>query len=71
VHDAAVEHPVDRCAHLGHVVAEHVGEDAGEEVEVLPAVATTQAPAGAADDLQRLLVVERHPVREHGPVPGE
>ena len=55
------ELPLDRLAHLGHVVAEHVGQDAGEEVQVAVALAVGDAAALAADDLDRLVVVERRP----------
>ena len=71
VADPVRELPLDRLAHLGHVVAEHVGEDAGEEVEVAVALAVGDAAALAADDLDRLAVVDADPVRDDRAVAGE
>ena len=71
VHDAAGDLPLDRVAHLGHVVAEHVREDAGEEVEVPAALGVGDPAALAADDLDRLVVVDTDPVGDDRAVAGE
>jgi hypothetical protein len=71
VHDAAGDLPLDRVPHLGHVVAEHVGEDAGEEVEVAAALGVGDPAALSADDLDRLVVVDTDPVRDDRAMAGE
>ena len=71
VQHAGVELGADRVADLGHVVADRVGQDAGEEVEVAAALAVGHPAAVPAGDLDRLLVVQRQPVRQHGAVSGQ
>ena len=66
--DAGGELALDGLAHLGHVVAEHVGEDAAEEVQIGVAGGVGDAAAGAVDEFQGVLVVESHPGGEHGAV---
>jgi len=68
VDDAGGELALDRLAHLGDVVAEHVREDAAEEVQVGVAGGVGDAGAGAADELQGVLVVQGHPGWEYGAV---
>lgn len=68
VHDAGRELPLHRLPHLGHVVPEHVREDAREEVEVAVPLGVGHAAALAADDLDGFAVVERHPRRHDRPV---
>jgi len=53
VRDAGGELPLERLAHLGHVVAQHAGADAAEEVEVAAARRVSDAAALAADQLNR------------------
>ena len=63
--------PLHRLADLSHVVAEHVRENAGEEVEVAVALAVVDAAALAADDLDRLAVVDTDPGWDDRTVAGE
>ena len=69
VHDAGVELALHRLAHLGHVIAQHVGQDPAEEVQVGAAGGVGDAAAAAAGELQRLGVVETEPVRDDAAVP--
>jgi len=71
VHDPPTDLLLHRLAHLGRVVAEHVGQDAREEVEVGGAFAVGDPAARAGHQLERAVVVERQPRRHDGPVPVE
>ncbi len=71
VHDAGGDLPLDRVANFGHVVAEHVSQDAGEEVKVLPALGVGDPAALAAYELDRLVVVNRDPVRDDRAMAGK
>jgi hypothetical protein len=71
VHDPAADLPLDGLADLRDVIAEHVGEDAGEEVEVAAARGVGDARPLAADDLDRLVVIDADPVRDDRAVAGE
>ncbi len=61
---------LDRVAHLGHVVPDHVGQDAGEEVQIGTAAGVRDAAALAAHELDRLLIVQGRPVRHDCAVTG-
>src|SRR5262249_37656366 len=69
VHDPGGDLALDGVADLGQVVPEHVGEDAAEEVEVGAPGGVGDAAAAPADELQRVLVVQGHPVGQHSVVP--
>ncbi len=71
VHHAGVQLALDRLADLGHVVAQHVGQDPAEEIQVAAAVSVGDAAAAAAGEFQRLGVVEREPVGDDAAVPLE
>src|SRR5699024_9242960 len=71
VHDPLGELLLDRRTDLGHVVAEHVGRDAGEEVQIGVSFGVDYARALAADDLQGRVVVEGHPGRHDRAVARE
>ena len=62
--------PLHRLADLGDVVAEQVGQHPAEEVQIAAALGVGDPAAGAGNDLDRLGVVQRHPGRQHGPVPA-
>jgi hypothetical protein len=66
VDDAGGQLALDGRPHLGDVVPEHVREDAAEEIQVGPAGRVGDPAAAAADQFQGVLVVQAHPVREHG-----
>src|SRR5579863_5886094 len=71
VHDPGGDLPFDRVPDLGDVVAEHVGQDAGEEVKVAATLAVGDPAALAADDLDRLVVVDPDPVGDGRAMAGE
>ena len=71
VHHPGGDLPLDRVPDLGDVVAEHVRQDAGEEVEVAAALAVGDPAALAADDLDRLVVVDPDPVGDDRAMAGE
>src|SRR6202040_2183704 len=58
MHHAGGDLPFDRVPDLGNVVAEHVGQDAGEEVKVAATLTVGDPAALAADDFDRLVVVD-------------
>src|SRR6516162_3700953 len=67
--DAGGQLALHGVADLGQVVTQHVGEDAAEEVEVAAAGGVGDAAAAAADQFQRVLVVQAHPAGQDGAVP--
>src|SRR5262249_23077313 len=69
VHDPGGELALDGVPDLGQVVPEHVGEDAAEEVEVAAPGGVGDAAAAAADEFQRVLVVQAHPVGQDSAMP--
>jgi hypothetical protein len=75
VQGRGVDHPArllpDRLHHFGRVVADHRGQDPGEEVEVAGTLAVDHPAALAVDQLDRLVVVEGQPGRQHLAVAGE
>ena len=71
MHDAGAQLALHRLPDLRDVVADHVGQHAAEEVQIGPALRVGHPATRAGHQLDRLGVVERHPGREHGPVPGQ
>ena len=63
VQDAARLLP-DRLHHFRHGVAGHRGQDATEEVEVVPALGVGDHATLAGDKLQRFVVIEGEPRRQ-------
>ena len=61
----------DRVDDLGHVVADHRGEDAPEAIEVPVSLTVEDIAALAARDLDGLAVIEREPGRQYVAVTGE
>jgi len=62
---------LERLDDLRDVVADHAGQDAGEEVEVAVSLGVDHVPAISVDEGDRLVVVQGEPVRHDRPVPGE
>jgi hypothetical protein len=72
VRHAGADLPADGVTDLGHVVPDHGGQHAAEEVQVGAPGRVGDVPAAAGDDLQRVVaVVDRHPGRHHGAVAVE
>ena len=71
VHHAGGDLPFHRVPDLRDVVAEHVGQNAGEEVKVAAALTVGYPAALAADDLDRLVVVDPDPVGDDRAMAGE
>ena len=69
--DSAGELGFDGLPDFGHVVADHVGDDSSEKVQVGVAVSVDDPVSFAADDLDRRLVVQGHPRGHDRAVAGE